>query len=40
MAVNRGKNSLNLSSMKCEKLLTSKAAQTAISQTSIFLHVL
>lgn len=33
-------NPLNLSNMKCEKMLTSKAAQTTISQTSIFLNVL
>lgn len=40
MSVNGNKNPLNLSNMKCEEMLTGKAAQTTISQTSIFLHVL
>lgn len=34
------KNSLNLSNMKGEKMLTGKAAKATISQASIFLHVL
>lgn len=35
-----GKNSMNSSNMTGEKMLTGKAAQATISQTSIFLHVL
>lgn len=38
--VNMGKNSLNWSNLKGDKMLTGKATQATISQTSIFLHVL